>query len=178
MKKTHSGPSNFSCNIQHSSPPIDDFINVSQLAVINSLASGTFSPCWTDLNSSRSFYDLVNLNFTSFNLVTLTPFVSRTFFLKSLKSTRVKSVSFLIHGFPCLASTHSRLSLHIHDFQHQILGPLNRTATTTLHTLFWTFFSTYVPPVLISYQILTISQPLHFNPSVISEHCLVFPVKS
>lgn len=41
----------FIYTIQHLSSPIDDFMNVSQLAIINSLALGTFSSYRADPNS-------------------------------------------------------------------------------------------------------------------------------
>lgn len=151
MKEPHYGPFIFSYNIQHLSPPIDDFINVSQLTIINTLAPrGTFTSHWTDLNSFCSFHNLVNLIFTSFNLsVTLSWFVSH------------------FHWY-----SWSHWSLPEWNQPQISLSAFNTLPVVITHP----YFSTSSAGSLTA-QLPTLSMPLS-SAAAISEHCLLFPAWS
>ncbi len=70
------GTSIFCHNILHVNPSISELIVICQEAVLNSIAASTLSSYWTTWCSFRSFHEKFNLCFPSFDIATLSSFIS------------------------------------------------------------------------------------------------------
>lgn len=115
-----------------------NLLSISQLAILDSLAPRTRSSYWTAWNSFRSFHSLLGLQFPSFDVLTLSSFVSYAFTYQSLAIRSIKAylsgISFFSKaytGMPLAETTLTQLTLILKGFRRRAPPVIRRRLPLT-----------------------------------------------